>query len=784
MRRFFGLIAALLIAAPSWCGGAEPPKVEVEAEPPEFPAGEWTLVSIRIDREVDRRDIRLPKLERAEWHPERGGISRSLNIVNGRSSRSTTYTLPLSSGTPGALTVPPVEVRLTGGRTAQSRPLHLKVLAAGEAPRGAGDPAGRIVVPAGRKNFYAGEEIPVDFELAIPPGIKVRELDFPHMSCDGPVILPDLSRRRTRHPHFLDPVQRERETPEGTMRIVTFRTMLRFMRPGDYKLAAAEVLLAADSRSRRQPRSRPRFGFGFDEDMDDFFSGGGGNTRRVVVNYPALPLKILPVPPPPPGTVALELFGDWQVTPKLSASSVRAGEVLELEVRLDGTGGLAGFRPPKLEFPDFRVYPPELKSEPDGSHSIRYALVPLRPGEYKLDPAFSLLDLKTGRYRTTESSLSLAVTGSPLTPEKPAAAPVPALPPPEKPAAAAPAPVAAEPPPAIPKCGRIPGKWLWRRGLACGGMAAGILGGAALLIELALRRRARKRDVRPEETERRRRVEALIRYLKHGGDALETLHSGGAEALARALGLPSGSTAAELAEKVAEPSLRGLLEESDRDTFAPESERRRPQLSPAGRKEFLKLLKRALSIVLAAAAWQLSAAEPARDRLHLERAVLLAPRDAGLRRALERTARELGETPVAPSVRMRLRDLLRPDEHLMLAGVLLGAACIVLAVLRRRRRRTAFAAAWSGAALAALCCAAAWSQYGQSGGYRGSRAVVTAPELELYSLPADSGGRAVGKLRNGCAAEVLETRGSFIRLRGNGIEGWCRDSGAERISTP
>ena len=84
MRKILGLIAVLLIAAPSWCGGAEPPKVEIAAEPLEFPAGDWTLVSIRVDREVDRRDIRLPKLERAAWHPERGGISRSLNIINGK----------------------------------------------------------------------------------------------------------------------------------------------------------------------------------------------------------------------------------------------------------------------------------------------------------------------------------------------------------------------------------------------------------------------------------------------------------------------------------------------------------------------------------------------------------------------------------------------------------------------------------------------------------------------------------------------------------------------------
>ena len=785
-RRYLTALLLLLAALP-WCGGAEPLKLEVEAEPAEFPAGGWTQVAIRVNREVDRRDIKLPKHPRAKWHPERSGVSRNYSIVNGKSSRSMTYTLPLSSDTPGVLTLPPVELRLADGTTAKSRRLTLRVLAAGEAPRGAGTPAGRIVVPEGRQGFYAGEEIPVDFELTIPPGLKVRELDFPRMNCDGPVILPDLSGRRTRHPHFLDPARQERDTAEGTAQLFTFRTMLRFMRPGEFELGATETLLAAEPRSRRQPRSRPRFGFGFDDDMDDFFSDPfGAGARRMVVKYPGRKFKILPVPPPPAGSHVLELFGDWRVVPMLSASSARVGDVLELEVRLDGTGSLAGFRPPKLEFPGFRVYPPELKSEPDGRHSIRYALVPLRPGEFELAPEFSLLDMATGRYRTVKAQLSLAVTGSPLADN---AAPTPA---PRRSAAlpttaAVPkaAPPAVVPPAAVPDVlhrVEAPREPLWRRGVRRGTLIAGVLAAAALFLEIALRRRERRNSPDPAEERRHREVATLIKRLKAGDDVLEILHSGGTEALARTLKLPPGSSAAEIAPHVADPSLRELLAGSDRDAFAPAEQRRHCELAPAGRRELLKLLKRALAVgLLFAVTFALPAAEPGEVRLAAERAVLLAPRDSAARSALAAVANSAGETPAASPAWVRWRDRFRPDEYLTLAGALLGMACFTLAALRRRRRRTAFVISWLFAALTVLALAAAWSQYGPAGGYRGSRAVVTAAKLPLYALPVASGGREVGSLSGGSVAEVLEVEGGFLRLRGSGIEGWCRAGGAERI---
>ena len=238
------LVLLTLLAGALQCG-AEAPELKVTAELREFPVGDWTRVSITSERELDRGKLELPKIEGAQWHPENAGTSRRVSIVNGRSERSYTYTLPLSATRPGELVIPPFEVRLEDGTTARSKPVRLRVLAAGEAAKGGSVPTGRIVVPGGRSTFYVGEEIPVEFELSVPAEARLRDLEFPRMSCDGPAVLPDLSRERTRHPHFYDPREGERETPEGTVRTLTFRTALRFMNPGSFTLSATEALSVA-----------------------------------------------------------------------------------------------------------------------------------------------------------------------------------------------------------------------------------------------------------------------------------------------------------------------------------------------------------------------------------------------------------------------------------------------------------------------------------------------------------------------------------------------------------
>jgi len=751
MIRMRFILAALALSA-SLAAQAEEPVVQVSAEPADFPAGGSTMVSITFTKDPGVNGVALPVIPGAVWRADRVSRSRNLSVVNGARSDTLTFSLPLSSDRPGELVIPSFEVRFADGTTARSEPVKLRVRAPGEAPPPPPGIETGIVLPAGRAEFYAGEEIPVEFVLTVPSRLDVAEIGFPQIDCDGPAVMPDLSGRRTRHPHFEDPVEEMRRG----LRTFTFRTRLRFMSAGEFTLKAAEELAVL-------PRG---------VDFDDLFSAARimpRDARRVRLDYPARRLRIAPVPPHPEGTRSLGVAENARVEVAVSGRTARVGEALELELKLPGAKNFSGIEPPALEFPGFRVYPPELKTAPDGARSIRYALIPLHGGEYGLDAGFSVFDPAAGEWRTGFGKFRIAVTGRSAAPEAE----------PQKGVAAP-----------LPDDGGTVALPLARRGLIVGFAAFAALAFAALAIEVW--RRLRRRG---PESERCRETAAAIRRLKSGESAESVLASGGMAALARALELPEDASPGEIAERVGDAELASALVQIERNAFVPEAERQKCELSGSGRRTFLKLLKRSLVVAAffaalgAAGAECRSAAgchnagiaglrdgELPRARLWLERAHRLAPRDGRICAALNSVEKELK----LPASRPGVRDLLRPDEYLAAAGVCFGAALVVFAALRKRRKKSALAA--SGIlALAGLAAALfAWSQHAAGAPYAADRAIVLR-DVELASLPSGLGGRAVGRLDGGAAVAIVEERDDFIRVRSNGRDGWCRKADAERV---
>ena len=201
MNKFFRIAALAGMLLPQLCGAAVP-DVTVTASPREFRAGGMTRVSITLGGELRADGLKLPKVNGAEWRTDRVARSTSVRIVNGRHSRSETYTLPLAASTPGELVIPAFEVRFADGKTARSEPVKLTVLAPGEKAKTAvPEPSGRIVVTAKRDRFYVGEGVPVALELTIPGGMRLADLGFPRLECDGPMVMSEVAGGDSRHPH-------------------------------------------------------------------------------------------------------------------------------------------------------------------------------------------------------------------------------------------------------------------------------------------------------------------------------------------------------------------------------------------------------------------------------------------------------------------------------------------------------------------------------------------------------------------------------------------------------
>lgn len=160
-----------------------------------------------------------------------------------------------------------------------------------------------------------------------------------------------------------------------------------------------------------------------------------------------------------------------------------------------------------------------------------------------------------------------------------------------------------------------------------------------------------------------------------------------------------------------------------------------------------------------------------------ETARRLAPRDSDIVENLNFVRARLNlplvrrtETPA--DLLRNGRDLLRPDEWMLAAGVILGLAGL-LAGWRRWRRFSPWPALAAGAAGACLCGVCILSQL-QSTYRPDAQAVLLPATPAAYRLPADNAGRADLKLRQGDAVLVMESRGDWTRIRAGEAEAWLR----------
>ena len=797
------------------CGA---PRIDVAADPTEVRAGGVALISITVDAAELRDRPELPEVPGGRWLANRTSVAQRHSYVNGRGMHSITYTVPLRLDVPGEVEIPPITAALENGGRIRSAPLRIKVLAPGE--RGshahATELSGRIAAAAtgDRTDFFVGEEIPLELTLTVPRRVRIQEIDFPLIRSDGRMILPDLPKERSRHPHFT----RVRQGTSGSAQVVIFDTVARFLAPGKFSISAEETVGVAVRRRSRDDDffGEPVFGALFDT----------AEIRKVTVDYPPLEVKISPLPPPPAGVCDLKLVGDWRIETTLSARSAPVGEPLELKLALRGPGNAEALAPPSLELPGFRVYPPEVKHDPERGTSVVYALIPLKPGEFDIAPAFAVFDPVQREYRVWRRDFRIAVTGSAAS----------TAPPPKPQAATPPAPDEKTGPdePKRPvrddlfyqRPSRGSGvKTPLRRNhvptaLACFAAAAVL----AAVWEL-LSRRSERRAADPAlayRLDRRGEYRRVLNALRSGGDVSETLHNGGIEMLAEALELPAGSGIPEIAEKIGDAELREFLLALETSAFAPGGNAG-VKLSSSLRRRLIGIMKKALAVLLflggaaaldaaeaynadfdrgdfaaAAQVYLKSADGPAGTtypdawynagnaeynrgdlplaRLYLERAHLLAPRDAEIAENLNLVNRALMLPEVdradTPSALVTFcRDRLRPDEYLALALFSAGAALVVLAA-RRRWRRGAFITAGVLGCVTLLALAAMWSQL--AGSYSSSRMIVGVKELELRTLPVENSGRVEAKLPGGGDATLIEERGEWVRISVNGADGWTK----------
>lgn len=772
--------------------------------------GEPVVISIS-DSNAQPKLARFPKLENGGWLQNQSRVSQQ--SINGQS----TYTIELQAvaARPGELVIPPLEVTV-GKQKITTDAKTIKVVEQ-SAAAAAADPtnglsARMVLADPARKVYYLDEEIPFDIELLIAPNLEVRQISYPTLEIPKSVFA-DYTNVNAENNKFDRPRQTRIERDGKLYHAVKFPGKFRMLGVGKPAISG-EITVGVTSAAER-PANRPR---GFD---DDFFDGFFGNARSVTPYTVkiAVPedLEVVSPPAAPADVCNLNLIGNWQLSGSFDSDTAKVGEPLTLELKLSGDGSTETLKLPKLNPSDFRVYPPELKNISNQVWSIKIVLIPLKEGDIPFAAKFAVFDPVQQKYRIFEVKQTLYIQKGVLPAASAAANFIPeqvaAIPDTDdaKPAASqdlhylkahAYGPV------------KLPlgtGNRIWLIILLLAGPAVG------LLIHWTKKHLTKRRN-NPALLRRRQAIahkKSLLHELQSAAETRQLLNGKLSDFLINYYNLAPGCTVHELTSHVKNDELKNILKSLEDAAYAP--------TAPVGEEvrqklcAILKKLSLFLVLTLALGALPLNASgfaegnqkfaegnfkgaieaySPLLDadnpdpyllynlgcakfqsgdlsgaRRDFEEAHLLLPCDRQILDNLNicRTKAllpKLHEVKSPGDLLTNFRDLLRPDEWLMLAALAWFAGWVICFAVKKHR----YWFAGPAVLLIAVALANVWWQQNQA--YNPARLIIV-KAAELRSFP-NASAKVELTLPAGTDAKLLDHKDDYCFIDTGGKTGWIK----------
>ncbi|MFC1683829.1 BatD family protein, partial [Candidatus Zixiibacteriota bacterium] len=143
-------------------------------------------------------------------------------------------------------------------------------------------------------------------------------------------------------------------------------------------------------------------------DIFDFF----GRSKRVRVTNQPVTITVQPLPAEGKPSGFTGTVGQYTIKASVDSHRIRAGEPLELTVRISGQGNLKTVPAPQLpSLEDFKIFEPEArektssgKDKISGSKTYKYVLIPKEEGQYDIE-AMELVyfDPSSSSYRTART---------------------------------------------------------------------------------------------------------------------------------------------------------------------------------------------------------------------------------------------------------------------------------------------------------------------------------------------------------------------------------------------
>ena len=398
-------------------------------------AGNGALLTLRISGSQTGQP-EIPAVPNLIVQPR--GQSHETRWINGNITSSVTYNYAVGSNTPGDYQIPAIEVTVDGQKFT-TKPLNLKVLAAGAAQPPAGaPPAGGEEPDEGGKRFgfltispvaqdrsyvYVGEIAPVSIQAWIPADARAQLRSG--IQPEGKAI--------TLHNVSNQPRQTQEIKDGKRYLVVTWYGGVSATKAGRFP-AALSVDATVAVRDTSAPKQRRRMGGPFDDPFfDSIFDDMNVPMIQKDITLKSedqeIEVRALPTDGRPAGFTgavgefkfdAWDLPGQW-----------RTGEPGQIMARLSGTGNFALMNAPDLTPADaWKSYPCKGEFTPvdfasfAGSKTFKFNAVPRKGGTQDVALTFSFFNPKTGVYQTITSPVKkIQVAGQDMVEDKPADTP-------------------------------------------------------------------------------------------------------------------------------------------------------------------------------------------------------------------------------------------------------------------------------------------------------------------------------------------------------------------------
>jgi len=388
VRFLFGLMIVGLVSVSSH---AQDLTLEATVSESKIFTGEQFSLSIQVESSQSH-NMELPTL------PDMDGIrvlssnparSTSISMINGVTTRTTTYTYTFIAMDAGDYTIPPIDIRVDG-EVKQTNPIDIEVL---EKSSLSGDhtqlPDIFVQVEVDDEQPVVGQQMVASVVLYFKQGVEVTSYQ-PSFGwrTDGfwKEELENISQPQAEST-IMNGVRYRRAT---LLRYALFPS-----RSGEFTLDEYELQAGI----RSQPRRDDRFG--------SFFGGPGSNQRRVTLSSDPVTINVQPLPGREE-SIGINAVGDLSVERSVNSTQIKSGEAIELVTKIEGEGNIPLINRPEYAFPDgFDKFNPRESSNVErrglsirGDKSFTELLVSRAPGNYEFpEEQIAVFDPDTRSYR-------------------------------------------------------------------------------------------------------------------------------------------------------------------------------------------------------------------------------------------------------------------------------------------------------------------------------------------------------------------------------------------------